>query len=66
MNEVVDTYHIGKIEVTVTESERDGRYHIDCRQGEKHLGFEVRHSEYKNYHRLMNQRIKEAFVNPEN
>jgi len=61
MSEVIETYYIGKIEVRVTESDRKGRYHIDCREGEKHLEFDVRHSEYKNYHRLMNQRIKEAF-----
>lgn len=61
MDEVLESYHIGKIAVTVTQSERSGRYHIDCREGEKHLGFEVKQSEYENYHRLMNQRIKEAF-----
>lgn len=61
MDEVLETYKIGKIVVTVTNSERSGRYHIDCRQGEKHLAFDVRQSEYENYHRLMNQRIKEAF-----
>ncbi len=61
MDEILESYHIDTIEVNVTTAGRAGRYHIDCTEGKKHLGFDVKESEYKNYKRLMNQRIRDAF-----
>lgn len=61
MAKEIESYKIGKIQVVVTETEKEGRLLIDCNNGEFHSSFTASSYEFNNYRRLMNIRIREAF-----
>jgi len=61
MAKEIESYKIGKIQVVVTETEKEGRLMVDCNNGEFHSSFTVSAYEFHNYRRLMNIRIREAF-----
>lgn len=57
----VASYYLSKIEVTITETDKENKLLVDCNDGNYHSSFKVSRYEYKNYKRHMNQRIKNAF-----
>lgn len=61
MPEVVETYKLGKVEVTITETEKPNKLLVSCFDGEFKSEFTVSQYEFENYRRLMNQRISRAF-----
>lgn len=58
-----DSYRLGKVQVTITESEKPNKLKVECFDGEYHSEFTVSEYEFKNYRRLMNQRITQAYKN---
>jgi hypothetical protein len=61
----IESYKLGKIEVTITESEKKNKLLVSCFDGEYKSSFTVSQYEYENYRRLMNQRITRAFSGTE-
>ena len=61
MSKEVESYKLGNIQVTITESETPNRLHVDCNDGNFHSEFTVRRYEYENYKRHMNQKITTAY-----
>jgi len=57
----IESYKLGKIEVTISESEKDNKLLVSCFNGEFKSEFTVSQYEFDNYRRLMNQRISRAF-----
>ncbi|MBO6793998.1 MAG: hypothetical protein JJ895_08810 [Balneolaceae bacterium] len=63
--EPIDSYKLGKVQVTVVKADRPNKLLIQCFDGEFKSEFTVSEYEFKNYRRLMNQRITEAYKNTE-
>lgn len=63
MPEQIDSYKLGNIQVTVSETEKPNRLLVECTDGEFKSDFTITPYEFKNYRRLMNLRITEAFRN---
>lgn len=61
MDKPVRSYHLGNIEVNITESHETNKLDVDCNDGTYHSAFTISRYEYENYKRHMNQRIKNAF-----
>ena len=61
MADTIESYKLGTIQVTVTEDLRPNKFLIQCFDGEYKSEFTVSEYEFKNYRRLMNQRITDAF-----
>lgn len=61
MPEVVDSYKLGNISVTIAETDHPQKLLVTCNDGSYRSEFTVRKYEYKNYKRHMNQRIKDAY-----
>ena len=61
MSEPIESYKLGKIKVTVTKDHRPNKLLVQCFDGEYKSEFTVSEYEFKNYRRLMNQRITDAF-----
>ncbi|MEX0895256.1 MAG: hypothetical protein WDZ36_05810 [Balneolaceae bacterium] len=61
MLNTVESYKLGKINVTITETEDPKRLNVDCNDGEYHSEFTVSRYEYQNYKRHMNQKITKAY-----
>ncbi|MEQ8524365.1 hypothetical protein [Gracilimonas sp.] len=62
-NTVVQTYRLGEVEVKVTETDKENKLKVECFDGEYRSEFTVSEYEFKNYRRLMNQRITQAYKN---
>ena len=62
MPEPIESYKLGKIQVTVTPADRPNKLLIDCFDGEFKSQFTVSEYEFKNYRRLMNQRISQSYA----
>lgn len=58
-----DSYKLGKVQVTITETDRPNKLKVECFDGEYHSEFTVSEYEFTNYRRLMNQRITQAYKN---
>ncbi|HCD53758.1 MAG TPA: hypothetical protein DEQ34_15020 [Balneolaceae bacterium] len=65
MPEIRDSYKLGDIQVTVSESEKPNKLLVSCNNGEFRSEFTVSEYEFANYKRLMNQRITDAFASGE-
>ena len=65
MAEVLETYKLGKVEVTISTTDKANRLIVECFNGEFKSDFTVSQYEYENYRRLMNQRITQAFAGAE-
>lgn len=63
MSKEVDSYKLGNIQVTITETDQPNKLHVDCNDGNFHSEFTVRRYEYDNYKRHMNQKITNAYKN---
>lgn len=61
MSKEVESYKLGKIEVTITETENPEKLHVDCNDGTYHSEFTVSLYEFTNYKRHMNQKITTAY-----
>lgn len=61
MPEPIESYKLGNIQVTITETEKPNRLKVECTDGEFKSDFTITPYEFKNYRRLMNLRITEAF-----
>lgn len=61
MNTEIDSYRLGSIEVTITETDHPERLKVVCNDGTYRSEFSVRRYEYRNYKRHMNQRITRAY-----
>lgn len=61
MSKEVESYKLGNIQVTITESDTPNRLHVDCNDGNFHSEFTVRRYEFDNYKRHMNQKITTAY-----
>ncbi|MDR9415694.1 MAG: hypothetical protein RI564_05390 [Gracilimonas sp.] len=57
----IESYKLGKVQVTITEAEKPNRLNVECFDGEYHSEFTVSTYEFNNYRRLMNQRITQAY-----
>lgn len=62
MPEPIETYKLGNIQVTVTPTSRPNKLLVECFDGEFKSEFTVSEYEFKNYRRLMNQRITQAYA----
>ncbi len=62
MSEPLETYKLGKIQVTVTPTDRPNKLLIECFDGEYRAEFTASEYEFQNYRRLMNQKITQAFA----
>ena len=62
MSKEIESYKLGNIQVTITESEKPNKLNVDCNDGNFHSSFLVSEYEFKNYRRLMNIRIRDAFA----
>ncbi|MEO9884195.1 MAG: hypothetical protein ABJR05_08125 [Balneola sp.] len=58
----IESYKLGKIEVSISETEKENKLLVSCFDGEYKSEFTVSRYEYENYRRLMNQRISRAFA----
>jgi hypothetical protein len=63
MPEPIETYKLGKVQVSVFETDRPNKLRIECFDGEFKSEFTASEYEFTNYRRLMNQRITEAYAN---
>lgn len=63
MSDPIESYKLGKVQVTVTKGDRPNKLLIQCFDGEYKSEFTVSEYEFTNYRRLMNQRITEAYKN---
>ena len=61
MSETVETYKLGKIQVTVTKADRPTKLLISCFDGEFKSEFTVSEYEFQNYRRLLNKKITDAY-----
>lgn len=61
MPKEVDSYKLGDIRVTITETDDPKKLNVDCNDGNYHSDFKVSRYEFKNYKRHMNQRITKAY-----
>ena len=61
MSNPIESYKLGKIEVTITETDHQEKLKVECNDGNYRSEFTIRRYEYQNYKRHMNQRIKNAF-----
>ena len=61
MSDIVDSYKLGDIRVTIAETDHPHKLRVTCNDGTYRSEFTVRKYEYKNYKRHMNQRIKDAY-----
>lgn len=61
MSKEIASYRLGKIQVVISETDSEHRYHVDCNDGNYHSEFTVRRYEYENYKRHMNQKISTAY-----
>lgn len=59
----IESYKLGKVQVTISETEKPNRLKVECFDGEFHSEFTVSEYESNNYRRLMNQRITQAYKN---
>lgn len=59
----IESYRLGKVQVTITETDKPNKLNVECFDGEYHSEFTVSEYEFKNYRRLMNQRITQAYKN---
>lgn len=57
----IESYNLGKVRVTISETEKENKLLVECFDGEYKSDFTVSKYEYENYRRLMNQRITRAF-----
>ena len=62
MSEPIESYKLGKIQVTVTADDRPNKLLISCFDGEYKSEFTVSEYEFTNYRRLMNQKITQAYA----
>lgn len=58
-----DSYRLGNVQVIITETEKPNKLKVECFDGEYRSEFTVSEYEFKNYRRLMNQRITQAYKN---
>lgn len=65
MSEIIERYKLGDIEVVVESSATPAKVVVTCTRADVKAQFEAREYEFKNYRRLMNLRIKEAFDSAE-
>lgn len=61
MPDIIDSYKLGDIEVTIEESDNPEKFEVTCNDGNFRSQFTIRRYEFQNYKRHMNQRIKNAF-----
>lgn len=61
MGKSVESYRLGKISVTITETEESDKLKVDCNDGSFHSEFTVSRYEYMYYKRHMNQKITKAY-----
>jgi len=61
MSTIIETYHLGDIKVTISETESNKRYLIHCQKGDDVFEFKAKKNEYEDYKRLMNRRIQKHF-----
>jgi hypothetical protein len=61
----IDSYRLGDVQVTITETDKPNKLKVDCFDGEYHSEFTVSEYEFKNYRRLMNQKITLAYKDAE-
>lgn len=59
----VESYRLGKVEVKVSQTDKPNKLKVECNDGEYRSEFTVSEYEFKNYRRLMNQRITLAYKN---
>lgn len=57
----VESYKLGNIAVVISETDNPEKLHVECNDGEYRSEFTVRHYEFKNYKRHMNQKIVNAY-----
>ncbi|MTI88581.1 MAG: hypothetical protein FH748_11485 [Balneolaceae bacterium] len=57
----LESYKLGNVQVTVSETEKENKLKVECFDGEYHSEFTVSPYEFTNYRRLMNQRITQAY-----
>lgn len=61
MPEPIESYKLGKIQVTATKADRPNKLLISCFDGEFKSEFTVSEYEFENYRRLLNQKITDAY-----
>jgi hypothetical protein len=61
MPNLIESYKLGSISVTITETDHPQKLLVTCNDGTYRSEFTVRRYEYQNYKRHMNQRIKDAY-----
>lgn len=64
--DVVESYKLGSIDVTVTKTDKKNKLLVSCSNGEFKSEFTVSPYEFENYRRLMNRRITDAFNGQQN
>ena len=61
MADIIESYKIGKIAVTVRESEDENRVNVECNDSSFRSEFSISRYEYTYYRRHMNQKILNAY-----
>ncbi|HLR90699.1 MAG TPA: hypothetical protein VK040_07050 [Balneolaceae bacterium] len=61
MSKEIASYKLGKVQVVITQTDSEHKYHVDCNDGTYHSEFTVNKYEYENYKRHMNQKITNAY-----
>lgn len=61
MSTEIESYKLGSIEVSISETENPEKLQVICNDGNYRSEFTIRKYEYQNYKRHMNQRIKNAY-----
>lgn len=61
MSNEIESYKLGNIQVVISETDNPNKLNVDCNDGNYHSAFTVRHYEYENYKRHMNQKITTAY-----
>lgn len=61
MSETIESYWLNDIKVEVREDEDPGKLIITCSDSNDSVQFRVARDEFRNYRRLSNIRLQEAF-----
>lgn len=61
MGRTIESYKLGKVNVEISETDKENEFLVDCNDGNYHSSFTVKKYEYDNYKRHMNQKITHAF-----
>ena len=62
MSKELESYHLGDIKVTITETDSSDKLMVTCQDNAFKMEFKASQHEYQYYKRHMNQKIRNRFA----